>query len=172
MGIFGIVLGVLGIIAAAFATLMGGWIGGAFAILLGVAALALGFACRKKGGRGGMGAIVTGVIGVILAVALIFTTQNMMVELKSKLLEEIDQQASKHATVAKYCEMADTNTGLVGFVTSMASKVTDEDKDAFNEEIKDLTALLSENTDNSGSKTTTETVTEAPAEPAAEGTGN
>lgn len=165
MGVCGIILGIVGLIAAVAATLFFGWIGGAVAIVLGAVAIILGLLKRKKSGKSGVGAVVLGVLAVIVAVSLISTTGTMMSTLKTNLLKEIDQQESKHATVAKYVEMADTNTGFMGFISSMAGKVSEEDKPAFEEEIKDLASLITESSGNSGSKTPGEP---APAEPAAE----
>ena len=88
--------------------------------------------------------------------------------LKTNLLKEIDKQESKYATVAKYVGDADTNVGFIGFITSMAGKVTEEDRAAFEEEIKDLSKLLSEK---SASDSQAPAAEPAPAEPAEEPAG-
>ena len=160
MRIFGVILGVLGVIAGLIATLCLGWYGAVFAILLGAIGLVLGLLSRKKTGKG-MGAIIIGAVAVIIAVSMIFSTQNMMTTLKDKLMSELNNEGGKHPTVAKYVEMADTNTGFFGFITSMAAKVSEEDQAAFDEEIKDLTNVLTESSESSGSQATSEP---APAE--------
>ena len=153
MNAFGIVLGVLALIAAFIAPLMGGWIGGAATIVLAVGALVLGVLSRKKSeNKKGMGGIVLGVIAAVLAVVMIVSTSSMMKTMKDKLLDELDKQGSKFPTVAKYAEQADTDTGFIGFINSMAGKVSEEDKAKFEEEAKDLANLLTESSDSSSSK--------------------
>ena len=175
MGVFGVILGILGMIAAVAATILGGWIGGAVAIVLGAIALCLGALSRKKAGMGGTGAIVTGILAVVIAIAMIFTTQNLMKMMKDKILEDLDKQASRYPTVAKYIKTADTDVGFVGFVGSMAIKVTEEDRAAFDAEIKDLPKVVTENSGSSGTKTESkpaeEPAAEAPAAEPAEETG-
>lgn len=179
MGVFGVILGILGLIAAVIATLAGGWIGGAIAIVLGAVAVCLGMLARKKNGKGGMGAIVTGILAVVIAFALIFAVQNLMKTMKDKIMENPELQLTKFPTVSKYIEKADTNTGLVGFVGSMAVSITEEDKAAFDKEAKELATVITDNSTSSGTKTeeskpAEEPAAEAPAEepaaePAAEG---
>ena len=141
MSILGVVLGVIGIIAGFVATLIGGWIGGAGAIALGVIAAVLGFFARKKSGKG-MPAMVIGVIAIAIAAIMIPSTQSVMKELKNKLIEKAND--AKFDIVSKYAEEADTTTGFVGFVSSMANKVTEEDKKLFEEQTKYLSDLLTE----------------------------
>ena len=162
MGILGVILGVLAFILALIATLVFGWMGGVAAIVVGAIAVVLGLQARKKNGKG-RGAVVSGAISCVLAIVMVFSTASMMKTMKEKLLAEVNKEGSRFATVAKYVEQADTNTGFVGFVASMAGKVSDEDKDAFEEEVKNLSDLIKEN---SGSQNSTP-ATEAPAaEPA------
>ena len=168
MGVCGVILGILGLIAALVATLCFGWIGGAVAILLGAIALALGLLKRKKSGNGGIGAVILGAIAIVVAAAIIPATHSTMMTLKTNLLKEIDKQESKYATVAKYVGDADTNVGFIGFITSMAGKVTEEDRAAFEEEIKDLSKLLSEK---SASDSQAPAAEPAPAEAAEEPAG-
>ncbi len=74
--VLGIVLAILGIGIAVLFTLLFGVIAGAAATILGVAAILLGVGARK-GGRG-IGAIVTGSVAVVAAVAMMFTTVSAM----------------------------------------------------------------------------------------------
>ncbi len=74
--VLGIVLAILGIGIAVMFTLLFGVIAGAAATILGIAAILLGVGARK-GGRG-IGAIVTGSVAVVAAVAMMFTTVSAM----------------------------------------------------------------------------------------------
>ena len=166
MSVLGVVLAVVGIIAAFIGTVLFGWIGGAVAAAFGVIGVLLGFRARKNSEKQkGMGAIVTGIIAVVLAVVMIFTMQSAMKTIKDKLLEELEKQggSGKFPTVAKYAESADTSTGFIGLVNSMATKVTEEDKSKFEEEIKNLTDLLSDSSSSSDNNKKEEPK-EAPAE--------
>jgi amino acid transporter len=120
--------------------MLGGWIGGAIAIVVGIGAILLGVFGRKKAGKGGTGAIVIGVIAVLIAAVMIPTTSTMMKTVKENALKEMDN----FPIVAKYAEQADTNTGLYGFIASMATKVSEEDKAAFEQEAQNLADLLKE----------------------------
>ena len=169
MGVCGVILGILGLIAALVATLCFGWIGGVIAILLGALALILGLLKRKKTGNGGIGAVILGALAIVVTAAVIPATHSTMVTLKTNLLKEIDKQESKYAVVTKYVGEADTNVGFIGFITSMAAKVTEEDKAPFEEEIKDLSKLLTEKSDTSNSPAPA--AEPAPAAPAEEPAG-
>ena len=74
--VLGIVLAILGIGIAVMFTLLFGVIAGAAATILGIAAILLGVGARK-GGRG-IGAIVTGSVAVVAAIAMMFTTVSAM----------------------------------------------------------------------------------------------
>ena len=76
----GIVLGILGIAVALLLTLMFGVI--AVAGILGIVAALLGYSAHKRGNRG-VGAIVAGVLALVLAVSMTFTTVGMMKHLKA-----------------------------------------------------------------------------------------
>ena len=78
----GIVLGILGIAVALLMTLMFGVIAGAVAGVLGIGAVLLGYSAHKRGNRGA-GAIVAGVLALVLAVSMTFTTVGMMKHLKA-----------------------------------------------------------------------------------------
>ena len=78
----GIVLGILGIAVALLMTLMFGVIAGAVAGVLGIGAALLGYSAHKRGNRG-VGAIVSGVLALVLAVSMTFTTMGMMKHLKA-----------------------------------------------------------------------------------------
>ena len=88
--VLGIILGILGIIAALFLCLLTGVIGGAIAGILGLAAVLTGMAARK-GGKG-IGAIVAGALAIILAVVL--TVGSV------RTFEQIQKEASQYAEEA------------------------------------------------------------------------
>ena len=83
--VLGVVLGILGIGIAVLFTLLFGVIAGAAATILGIVGILLGVGARK-GGRG-IGAIVTGAIAVVVAVAMMFTTVTAMNMLHRAALE-------------------------------------------------------------------------------------
>lgn len=74
--VLGVVLAILGIGIAVLFTLLFGVIAGAAATILGILAILLGVGARN-GGRGS-GAIVTGCIAIVVAVAMMFTTVSAM----------------------------------------------------------------------------------------------
>ena len=76
------ILGILGIAVALLMTLMFGVIAGAVAGVLGIGAALLGYSAHKRGTRGA-GAIVAGVLALVLAVSMTFTTVGMMKHLKA-----------------------------------------------------------------------------------------
>ena len=98
---------------------------------------------KKKNGKG-IGAIIVAVLAVIVAVVMMSGASSVMSKMKERLLEEAAKGNGKFATISKYAEKADTNTGLVGFVSSMFGNVPEEDKEAFEAEAKSLVDLLKE----------------------------
>ena len=74
--VLGIVLAILGIGIAVLFTLLFGVIAGAAAAVLGTVAILLGVGARK-GGRG-IGAIVTGSVAIVAAIAMMFTSIGAM----------------------------------------------------------------------------------------------
>ncbi len=81
----GIVLAILGIGIAVLFSLLFGAIATAVACVLGIVGVLLGLGARK-GGRG-MGAIVTGIVAVVVAAAMLFTTVGLMKEMHKVALE-------------------------------------------------------------------------------------
>jgi hypothetical protein len=111
--IIGIILGIVGIIAALLGAPVAGVIGGGVAALLGIGAILLGLSARKAGK--GMGAVITGAIALILAVVMTVSSIKMM--------EAVKEQAQAHKDiaplVAKYCD--NTYLGLLGVVINAAN---------------------------------------------------
>ena len=77
----GIVLGIAGMAVALLTTILFGVIAGAAAGLLGIGAALLGISARKSGNRG-TGAVVAGVMAIVLAVSMTVGSVNMMKQLR------------------------------------------------------------------------------------------
>lgn len=117
--VLGIVLGVLGIIAALLLGLVTGVIAGGFALLLGVLAVILGAQARKTGR--GMGAIITGIIAVMTAAVMTMSAVNIVGTLK--------QEALKNGSAPLIVQCADYPwLGLMGFIRSAAEKDADPEE--------------------------------------------
>ncbi len=126
--IVGIILALLGIVIALLTPFFVGVIGGGLAALLGIIAILLGIGARK-GGRG-LGAIILGVLAVILAIALTAFNVN--------LFKEMQKQAKEAGTaplVEQYCE--NPYFGLFGVL----SKIPSDEADAkeFMDQLNSLT---------------------------------
>ena len=83
--VLGVILAVLGMGIAVLFTLLFGVIAGGAAAILGVTAILLGVGARR-GGRG-IGAIVTGALALVVAVAMMFTTIGAMGAMHKAALE-------------------------------------------------------------------------------------
>ena len=94
----GIVLGILGIAVALLMTLLFGVIAGAVAGILGIVAALLGYSAHKRGNRG-VGAIVAGVLALVLAVSLTFTSANLL-----KTMKDTAISSGVAPTFAKYMD--------------------------------------------------------------------
>lgn len=87
MGVLGVILGILALLCAVMATFLFGTVGGVVAGVLAVGAVVLGFLKRNKQGKGGMPAIIIGIIAVILAVSLTNTWSMVFSEMHHKAVE-------------------------------------------------------------------------------------
>ena len=103
--VLALVLGILGIAAALFTVILTGAIGACLAGVLGLAAIIIGVVSRK-GGKG-MGGIVTGVLAIILAVAILFAVIGMFNTLREKALQNEETALVAQALEKPYL-------GLVG----------------------------------------------------------
>ncbi|MBR6119397.1 MAG: hypothetical protein IKQ04_03650 [Oscillospiraceae bacterium] len=135
--VLGVVLGFLGIAAAILLTFATGVIGGGIAVLLGVIGLILGIKTRKKGGKG-MGAIVVGVLCVIIAVILTFTTIAGMAGLRDKAKE-----LKPDSIFAKYAESP--YLGAIGIILNMPQD--EASMEALQQELQQLQELSTESTE-------------------------
>ena len=79
--VFGILLGIAGIAIAVMMTLWFGVIAGAVAGAFGIGAALLGISARRHGTRGA-GAIVAGVLAIVLAFSMTFVSANIMKAMK------------------------------------------------------------------------------------------
>ena len=136
--ILGIVLGVIGILAALFLALFAGAIGGGIAIVLGVIAVLLGIGAFRKGSKGGgIVAILSGVAAVLLAVLLTSTAINAVKEIK-KTAEE------KNLEIAQYINKP--YLGIAGIILDLP-----KDEAKLNELMEQLNQLRANNeTENTG----------------------
>lgn len=108
----GLTLGILGIIFSVMLILFTGVIGGGIAFVLAVAAILIGAHARKCGGGKGAGAIVTGIIALLLAVSLTFASIGLFTTLRDRAREN-----PATPLVAKYCE--NPYMGFIGFAISI-----------------------------------------------------
>ena len=132
MSILAVILGILAVACAFFATALFGTTGGIIAGVLAVVAIVLGILKRKKEGKGGIPAIVIGALAVILAFSMTSMWSNAFKELHQKAVElkpdGLWAQASEN-----------TNGGLMGIISQLP---TDEASlNAFVEEMNELNKL-------------------------------
>ena len=144
MGILGVVLAIIGLLVALFGTLLFGNACAIASIVLGVLAGVLGILKRKKEGKGGIPAIVIGVLAIILAVTMMTSTQNLMKGLKDEMVKA---SGDKYQVARKYASEADTNSGIFGLITSMINKAPEEERDQLQKELSDVFSLLSDSLD-------------------------
>ena len=111
----GIILGIVGIALALLMTLMFGVIAGVVAAVLGIGAALLGISARKKGGRG-VGAIVAGVLALVMAVSMTFTSANLLKTMKNTAVS-----SGVAPTFAKY--MDNPYLGLAGVAANAAEDI-------------------------------------------------
>ena len=141
--VLGLVLGLLGCAIALLLTILTGAIGGGIAALLGIIALILGIKARKSGR--GIGAIITGVLAIVLAVFLTLGTIGSFITLKEKA-----DELGTVPLISKY--MDKPYLGIVGMALSIPS---DEGTlQQFTDEMNEVIRVV-----NSTTKTTTHVTT-------------
>ena len=129
----GIVLGILGIAVALLMTLLFGVIAGAVAGVLGIVAALLGYSAHKRGNRG-VGAIVAGVLALVLAVSLTFTSANLLKTMKDTA---VSSGVAPH--FAKY--MDNPYLGIAGVAANAVEDMKGKDTDVFKTLQGELEAL-------------------------------
>lgn len=112
MGILGVILAILAVVCAFMATLLFGTTGGIIAAVLAAAAIALGVFKRVKTKKGGIAAVVIGVIAVFLAVSMINATSTIFKELHNKAVE-----FKPDGLWAQVSE--NTNGGMMGIINNL-----------------------------------------------------
>jgi Flp pilus assembly protein protease CpaA len=135
--VLGILLALLGIGIALLFTFLTGVIGGGIALLLGVLAVVLGVKARK-GGKG-IGAIVLGVIAIVLALLMTFSSIATFSAMRSEA-----EKAKPGSLIAKY-----TDKPYLGVVGILMNLPTDEASvEELMNEINELQAMLEQATEN------------------------
>ena len=141
--VLGIILGVIGIVAAICA-LFSGWIGGGIGLLFGLIALLIGISAVKGGKKGGgITSIVFAGIAITLAVSLAFAG----VAFWNVIKQEINSDETP--LMAKYFD--NPNFGIVGALLKMNSDISNKNEEdqkklqaQWNEELKILNAKAEE----------------------------
>ena len=129
----GIVLGILGIAVALLMTLLFGVIAGAVAGILGIVAALLGYSAHKRGNRG-VGAIVAGVLALVLAVSLTFTSANLL-----KTMKDTAVSSGVAPNFARY--MDNPYLGIAGLAANAVEDMKGKDIDVFKTLQGELEAL-------------------------------
>jgi len=115
----GILLGIAGIAVAVLMTLLFGVIAGAVAGALGIGAALLGISARRQGNRG-TGALVAGVLAIVLAFTMTFTTASMLTTMK-----DAAAASGVAPTFARY--MNNPYLGIFSVAANAAKDFKDED---------------------------------------------
>ena len=144
MGILGVVLAIIGLLIGFIGTVLFGKIAAIIAIVLGVLAGVLGILKRKKEGKGGIAAIVIGILAIILAFIMMTSTQTLVKTLKDEMIKA---SGDKYQIARKYADQADTDSGFYGFVSSLILKAPEEEQDQLQKELSDVFALLNDSMD-------------------------
>lgn len=133
--VLGIVLGIIGILVALCATFLFGAYGGGIALLLGVIAIVIGISAHKKGGKG-KGAIIIGVIAVVLACAMTFGIYSTF-----KSIREQAVKAESAPLVEKYLDKP--WLGFYGIIDNL-SKASQEEQQEFSNQLNQLIGTVEE----------------------------
>ena len=161
MGILGVILGLIGLAIALLATMLFGIIGGGIAIVLAALAIVLGIFARKKR-KGGLSAIVIGVIAAVLAVYMTIATINTFKSLRDKAQEHKD--IAPH--IASYCEKPEY--GIMGIIWSLPQDADEATADMISKEIEALNNLYNDTSTVSPAASESAISTEAVDEPDAD----
>lgn len=132
MGILAVILGILAVVCAIIATFLFGTGGGVVAGLLAVGAIVLGVLKRRKDKKGGIAAIVIGVLAIIMAFGLTNVWSGVFSGLHNKAVEY--KPDGLWAQVSE-----NTNGGMIGIISKLP---TDEGSmNAFIDEMNELNKL-------------------------------
>ena len=132
MGILGVILGILAMVCADLATFLFGTVGGVVAGVLGVAAILLGILKRKRDSKGGIAAIIIGVLAVIIMIGLTGTWSKLFTDLHDKAVEYKPDGLWAQAT-------EDVNGGFLGIMRKVPGD--EASLNAFLDEMNELNEL-------------------------------
>lgn len=132
MGILAVILGILAVICSFFVTALFGTTGGIITAVLGAAAIALGILKRKKDQKGGIPAIVIGVLALILAFS--------MTSMWSNAFKALHQKAVELKPDGLWAQVSEkTDGGLMGIISQLPKD--DASLNAFMDEMNELNKL-------------------------------
>jgi len=133
MGIAAVILGIIAIGLAFFATALFGITGGIIAGVLAAVAIILGILKKKKEGKGGIAGIVIGVLAVIMAFAMTNTW--------SAAFRELHDKAVQYKPDGLWAQVSEnTNGGLMGIVSQLPRD--EASLNAFMEEMEELNKIV------------------------------
>ena len=132
MRVLGIILGILGLLAAIPMSFLAGVIGGGICVLIGLIALILGIVSTKKNGKG-VGSIVLGVLVIILSVIMTSASVKVLQSLKDAA------QNTEGAELVAEC-LQDPKLGLFGAIRNMPA-----DEAGLQQLLDEMKALSEEN---------------------------
>ena len=112
MGILGVVLGIAAVLCALFATFLFGTTGCIIAVAVAAVAIVLAILKRKKDKKGGIAAIVIGVLAIILAFSMSNTWSRVFTELHKKALDVKPDGLWAQAS-------EETSGGLMGIISKL-----------------------------------------------------
>ena len=132
MGILAVILGLLAIVCSLLATALFGTTGGIITAVLAAVAIVLGILKRKKDKKGGIPAIVIGILAAILAFS--------MTSMWSNAFKELHQKAVEFKPDGLWAQVSEnTDGGMMGIISQLP---TDEASlNAFVEEMNELNKL-------------------------------
>ena len=131
MGILAVILGILAVVCAIIATFLFGTGGGVVAGLLAVGAIVLGVLKRRKDKKGGIAAIVIGVLAIIMAFGLTNVWSGVFSGLHNKAVE--------YKPDGLWAQVSETNGGMIGIISKLP---TDEGSmNALIDEMNELNKL-------------------------------
>ena len=130
--ILGVVLGVIGIVAAIVLAFLTGVIGGGISLAFGLAALILGILAVRDA-NGGVGAIITGVLAIVLSLLLTGAAMTSV-----KMLRDHAHDSGNAPLVEQYSNQP--QFGILGVVYKIASD--NGNMDAFMNELHEITGVV------------------------------
>lgn len=109
--VLGIVLGIFGILIALLLTFLTGAIGGGIAFILGIAAFLVGLSTKRNGGKG-VGAMVIGVVAVLMAAFMTISSIGIFSTIRNEA-----EKTKPGSLLAK--SASNPYMGVVGLIANM-----------------------------------------------------